>query len=161
MRVLPGCVLIGALVLVAAGCGSNRPKYYDGPTVEAFSGQLTQDGKPVTFPEDEEVIVRFTTLEGAKTFGVPIKSDGTFSIGWMPVGKMAARLERGPKDPAKQTGPPRGYDIPRRPDHRTGEDHGLHGRAGQRLETLTEEPCGLPAPSPSRLQLRCARTSAG
>lgn len=58
------------------------------------------------------MIVRFTTLEGAKTFGVPIKPDGSFSIGWMPVGKMAARLERGPKDPAKQTGPPRGYDIP-------------------------------------------------
>ena len=112
MRVLPGFVLIGGLVLAAAGCGYGRPKYYEGPTVEAFSGQVTQAGKPVTFPEDEEVIVRLTTLEGAKTFGVPIKADGTFSIGWMPIGKMAARLERGPKDPAKQVGPPRGYAIP-------------------------------------------------
>jgi hypothetical protein len=43
---------------------------------------------------------------------VPIKPDGTFSIGWMPLGKMALRLERSPKDPAKRTGVAQRYDVP-------------------------------------------------
>jgi hypothetical protein len=71
-----------------------------------------QDGKPVNFPEDEEVGVRLSTLEGGKSFGVPIKPDGSFSMGWMPLGKMFGRLEREPSDPAKRYGAPRGYDIP-------------------------------------------------
>lgn len=114
MRALLRFGLIGGLVL-AAGCGYGPKKYYEGPTVSAFAGQLVQNGEPVTFAEDEEVRVEFTVIEGeniGKTFGVPIKPDGTFSIGWMPLGKMSGRMEWQPKDPAKQTGTPRAYGIP-------------------------------------------------
>jgi hypothetical protein len=60
-----------------------------------------QDEKPVTFPEDEEIRIQCALTEGegiGKSFGVPIKPDGTFSIGWMPLGKIALRLERSPRD---------------------------------------------------------------
>jgi hypothetical protein len=116
MRVLLSFILIAGLVWTAVGCGSGAKPYYDGPKIPAFSGQVVQDGKPVTFPEDEEVRVHCTVIEGefiGKSFGVKIKPDGTFSMGWMPLGKMALRLERSPKDPAKTTGgPPSRYSIP-------------------------------------------------
>jgi hypothetical protein len=115
MRTALGFAVIGGLVLTIAGCSArkNSSSYYDGPTVEAFSGRIVQDGKPVTFPENEEVRVQFTLIEGnglGKSFGVPIQPDGTFSIGWMPTGKMFARLERTPKD-APGSAPLR-FEIP-------------------------------------------------
>jgi hypothetical protein len=117
MRVRLGSALIAGLVWTALGCGGRGPKpYYEGPKVAPFSGQVVQDGEPVTFPEDEEVRVHCTVIEGegiGKSFGVPIKPDGAFSIRWMPVGKMTLRLERSPKDPAKtKGGPPNRYSIP-------------------------------------------------
>ena len=116
MRVRLGFALIAGLVGTALGCGYGPKPYYEGPKVSAFSGQVVQDGKPVTFPEDEEVRVHCIVVEGegiGKSFGVPIKPDGTFGIGWMPVGKMTLRLERSPKDPAKtKGGPPNRYGIP-------------------------------------------------
>ena len=116
MRVRLGSTLIAGLVWTALGCGGRGPKpYYEGPKVAPFSGQVVQDGEPVTFPEDEEVRVHCIVVEGegiGKSFGVPIKPDGTFSIGWMPHGKMALRLERSPKDAARRTGVARRYDIP-------------------------------------------------
>src|SRR5262249_37839239 len=92
MRVLLTSIVIAGMLLTSGGCRSRAvphagpKKYYEGPTVPAFSGQVVQDGEPVTFPEDEVVIVKFTVIEGdsmGKTFGVPIKPDGTFNIGWM------------------------------------------------------------------------------
>ena len=116
MRMLLGLVLMAGLAWTAVGCRYGPKPYYEGPKVAAFSGQVVQDGKPVTFPEDEEVIVKFTVIEGesmGKTFGVPINPDGTFSIGWMPIGKMTMRLERAPKDPAKMKGgAPSRYGVP-------------------------------------------------
>ena len=115
MRVRLGFVLIAGLVWTVLGCGSGRKPYYDGPKISAFSGQVVQDGKPVTFPEDEEVRVHCTVIEGegiGKSFGVPIKPDGTFSIGWMPLGKMTLSLERAPRDAARRTGVAQRYDIP-------------------------------------------------
>ena len=116
MRALLGFVLTAGLVWTALGCGYGPKPYYEGPKVAAFSGQVVQGGKPVTFPEDEEVRVHCIVIEGegiGKSFGVPIKPDGTFGIGWMPVGKMTLRLERSPKDPAKtKGGPPNRYSIP-------------------------------------------------
>ena len=116
MRVRLGFALIAGLVWTALGCGYGPKPYYEGPKVAAFSGRVVQDGKPVTFPEDEEVRVHCIVIEGegiGKSFGVPIKPDGTFGIGWMPVGKMTLRLERSPKDPAKtKGGPPNRYSIP-------------------------------------------------
>ena len=118
MRVLLTSFAIAGMVLASAGCRPSAVpnKYYNGPTISAFSGQVVQDGKPVTFPEDEEVLIQCTLTEGegiGKSFGVPIKPDGTFSIGWMPLGKMTLRLERAPKDPTKtKGGPPNRYSIP-------------------------------------------------
>ena len=116
MRVSVGLIMTAWLVAASAGCSGGAKKYYDGPTVEAFSGQVVQDGKPVSFPEDEEVRVHCVVIEGegiGKSFGVPIKPDGTFSIGWMPIGKMTLRLDRSPKDPAQtKGGPPNRYSIP-------------------------------------------------
>jgi hypothetical protein len=116
MRVWLGFALIAGLAGTALGCGRGPKPYYEGPKVAAFSGQVVQDGKPVTFPEDEEVRVHCVVIEGegiGKSFGVPIKPDGSFSIGWMPIGRMTVRLERSPKDPAKtKGGPPNRYSIP-------------------------------------------------
>jgi hypothetical protein len=116
MRTLLSFILIAELVWTAVGCGYGPKPYYEGPKVPAFSGQVVHNGKPVAFPEDEEVRVQCTVIEGegiGKSFGVPIKADGTFSMGWMPLGKMSLRLERAPKDPAKTTGgPPNRYSIP-------------------------------------------------
>jgi hypothetical protein len=116
MRVLLSLILIAGLAWASVGCGYGPKPYYDGPKVAAFSGQVVHNGKPVTFPEDEEVRVHCTVIEGegiGKSFGVPIERDGTFSIGWMPLGKMMLRLERTPKEPAKRTGgPPSRYSIP-------------------------------------------------
>jgi hypothetical protein len=117
MRVLLASFAIAGMVLAGSGClpSAAPKKYYNGPTVEAFSGQVMQDGKSVTFPENEEVLIQCMLTEGegiGKSFGVPIKPDGTFSIGWMPIGKMALRLERSPKDPANRKGMALRYDIP-------------------------------------------------
>ena len=77
---------IAGVVLAGAGCrpSAGPNKYYNGPTIRAFSGGVMQDGRPVTFPEDEEVIVQCALIEGegiGKSFGVPIKPDGTCRIG--------------------------------------------------------------------------------
>ena len=117
MRALLTSFAIAGTVLASAGCrpSAGPNKYYNGPTIPAFSGRVVRDGKPVTFREDEEVRIQCTLTEGegiGKSFGVPIKPDGTFSIGWMPHGKMALRLERSPKDAARRTGVAQRYDIP-------------------------------------------------
>lgn len=94
MRLLLGCVLIAGLVWATIGCGRYGPKpYYEGPKVESFSGQVMQDGKPVTFPQDYEAVIDFFS-EGGIQFGVPIKADGSFSMGYMPTGKQHLVLER-------------------------------------------------------------------
>ena len=72
--------------MAGAGCppSAGPNQYYNGPTIPAFSVRVVQDGKPVTFPEDEEVIVQCALTEGkgiGKSFGVPIQPDGTCSIG--------------------------------------------------------------------------------
>ncbi len=63
-----------------------------GPTVDAFNGRLVHDGKPVSFSDKEKVELKLVT-EKAESFGVPIKPDGTFQIGWMPIGKYSATLQ--------------------------------------------------------------------
>jgi hypothetical protein len=107
MRVPFSLILMVGSVGLAVGCGYGPKPYYEGPKVSSFSGRVVQDGKPVTFPDSEEVRVVFTVIEGdsmGKNFGVAIKPDGSFSIGWMPIGKMAMRLEREPKDVSKSVG---------------------------------------------------------
>src|SRR5262249_6405685 len=90
-----------------AGCGPK--KSFDGPTVDAFTGRLTHDGKPVTFPESETVTLSVFHEKGEK-FDIRIQPDGSFKIGWMPIGKYSATLLRGNKE---GRGPPTNrYNIP-------------------------------------------------
>jgi hypothetical protein len=105
MRVVCVAVLIAGLA-VAAGCAR---KPFDGPTVDAFNGRLTHDGKPVSFPEGEDVTLQLFHEKG-QSFGVPINSDGSFKIGWMPIGKYSATLMRQNK---REKGPPTNrYSVP-------------------------------------------------
>ena len=112
MRRLCRAALISALGLVVAGCG--QKKSFDGPTVDAFNGRLAQDGKPVTFPEGESVTLEVYHETGRK-FGIPIKPDGTFKIGWMPIGKYSVMLMREKKEgrgaPASRYNVPGGFVI--------------------------------------------------
>jgi hypothetical protein len=106
MRVSFGLALAGAIVIAAAGCGGH--KEFDGPTVDKFTGRLTHDGQPVAFPPEERVLLELFH-EKAQSFKIPIKSDGTFEIGWMPLGKYSATLIR--ERPAAKGAPAR-FSIP-------------------------------------------------
>jgi len=96
-----------ALVLSVglAGCGR---KEFDGPTVSAFAGRLVQNGRPVTFAGEEGVQVHLMH-EKAQSFNIPVQADGSWKIGWMPVGKYSATLLRSKKG---DKGPPSRYAIP-------------------------------------------------
>ena len=91
MRTINGLLLILWLGLVVVGCAPKIP--YTGKTVDKFVGKVTHNGKPVNFPADEKAEIT-VFHESGQQFGIPIKEDGTFDIGWMPVGKYAAMLER-------------------------------------------------------------------
>ena len=84
--------LLVAVVLATAGCG--KRERFDGPTVDAFHGQLMRGGKPVSFSPDEVVKLNLIHKASSERFGVPIKPDGSFEIGWMPIGDYMCSLER-------------------------------------------------------------------
>jgi len=100
-------VLALGLGLVGAGCGGTRKPIDDTPKVDAFTGKVTQDGKPVSLPEGEVSLTLFD--EKGQSFGIPVQPDGTFKIGQMPVGKYSALLNYPAKD-AK--GGPGRYQVP-------------------------------------------------
>jgi len=97
--------LAAFLGLLATGCGEHK---FDGPTVDAFTGRVVKDGKPVSFPAGESVELK-VIHEKAQSFGVPLQPDGSFKIGWMPIGKYSALLIR-KKEGAK--GGPNMYNVP-------------------------------------------------
>lgn len=103
----PACAiaLAAGLGLALAGC-SRKP--FDGPTVDAFQGRVTQNGNPVSFAAPDEVSLKLVHETG-KSFGIPIKPDGSFDIGWMPIGKYSVILTRRAKD---GKGAPRVYNVP-------------------------------------------------
>jgi hypothetical protein len=92
MRTINRLVLTFCLGLAVFGCGKNKGGY-EGPTVDAFHGKVTHNGKPVKFAENEEVQLSLFH-ESGRQFGIPLTADGTFEIGWMPIGKYAMMLER-------------------------------------------------------------------
>ena len=106
MRVLAGTILIMSLAWAAGGCGPR--KSYDGPTVDKFVGRVTHNGQPVSFPAGEKVQVDVVHEKGQR-FGIPIQPDGSFQIGWMPIGKYSMMLIR-QNNPER--GPERRYNIP-------------------------------------------------
>ncbi len=90
MRALSLCTL-ATLASLVSGCGQSRT--YDGPTVDAFTGRLTVQGNPISFKEEQKPKLRLIHHKKGERFGIPIQPDGTFKIGWMPIGKYSAILE--------------------------------------------------------------------
>ena len=80
MRTINRLVLTFCLGLAVFGC-KNKRGGYEGPTVDAFHGKVTQNGNPVKFAENEEVVLSLFHEKGQQ-FGVPLNADGTFEIGW-------------------------------------------------------------------------------
>ena len=81
------------LILFIASC--TKVAKFDGPTVDTFQGQLVSDGKPVSFSADDLEVRLFLIHQGSgERFRIPIKPDGTFDIGWMPIGQFNCILER-------------------------------------------------------------------
>jgi hypothetical protein len=72
------------------GCGGP----YKEPTIDKFDGKITHKGQPVTFSSDDKVVLRLVFHKNGERFGIPINPDGTFDIGWMPIGNYSAILER-------------------------------------------------------------------
>lgn len=107
MRLVSRTTTVGIALVFAVGCHSG--KTFDGPTVEAFTGKVVADGNPVAFPPGEEVLLRVYHQQTAKSWGIPIQSDGTFKIGWMPIGTYTSVLER---PPTSHRGGPNRYVLP-------------------------------------------------
>jgi hypothetical protein len=78
--------LVGACL---AGCGPTRE--YKGPVVDAFQGRLVHQGKPVSFAPGAKVTLRVFHEMGT-SFIIPLQPDGSFQIGWMPIGSYNATL---------------------------------------------------------------------
>ena len=108
MRTINRLVLTFCLGLAVIGCANKRGGY-EGPTVDAFHGKVTHNGNPVKFAENEAQLSLYH--EKGQQFGIPLKADGTFEIGWMPIGKYAMMLERTPKNPGKGPTKTR-YSVP-------------------------------------------------
>src|SRR5688572_18649163 len=108
MRTVWGMGLALGLGLAAVGCGGSG-KEFAGPKIDKFTGRLVHNGKTVNFPEGEQVVVTLFHEKG-ESFGVPVKADGSWEIGWMPIGKYSALLKRD-KPVAAKTAPSM-YSIP-------------------------------------------------
>lgn len=109
MRIINRLVLTFCLGLAAFGCDRNKGGY-EGPTVDAFHGKLTHNGNPVKFGENEDAQLS-VFHESGRQFGIPLTADGTFQIGWMPIGKYAMMLERTPQNRKKGVTKSR-YSVP-------------------------------------------------
>ena len=110
MRTINRLVLIVCLGLAVLGCTNNKGGY-EGPTVDAFHGKVTHNGNPVKFAENEEVQLN-VFHESGRQFGIPLTADGTFEIGWMPIGKYSMMLERTAQNPATKGPPKTRYSVP-------------------------------------------------
>jgi hypothetical protein len=109
MRTINRLVLTFCLGLAVFGCTNNRGGY-EGPTVDAFHGKVTHNGNPVQFAENEAQLNLYH--EKGQQFGIPLKVDGSFEIGWMPTGKYAIMLERTTQNPAKKGPQKTMYNVP-------------------------------------------------
>jgi hypothetical protein len=109
MRTCCASLFLVAAGLFATGCGGG--KSFDGPTVDKFNGKLAHDGKSVAFPAGETVQLKMVFQQKPESFGIPIKEDGTFQIGWMPIGKYSATLIRQKNEGGKKAAPIM-YNVP-------------------------------------------------
>jgi hypothetical protein len=106
MRVLVLALLFAGLVLPAIGCGPS--KEFDGPTVASFTGKVVSNGKQISIPPGESLKLQLRH-ETSRYFGIDIKPDGTFEIGWMPIGRYTVLAERSKPG---QKGPPAKSSVP-------------------------------------------------
>lgn len=88
MRIKTVLTVLMAIPFSFVGCGQTPVKYKE--TTEAFVGAVVQNGKPITLPEGARLDL--VHEETYSKFGVPLKQDGSFEIGWMPIGKYSAEL---------------------------------------------------------------------
>ena len=91
MRKVSQFLLVASLVFLIGGC--TKVAKFDGPTVDAFHGQLVSKGNPVSLSEDQVVKLFLVHKGSGERFRIPIKPDGTFDIGWMPIGEFNCSLE--------------------------------------------------------------------
>jgi hypothetical protein len=101
MRIVSVFLLLSPIVLAATGCGG-EPKggfTYDGKYLDSFSGQLVQDGKPITVPEGTSLQM-MREGDGTMSFNVIPKTDGSFSGGKVALGYYKPCL-----DLPKKSGP--------------------------------------------------------
>lgn len=103
-----GLAVLAVGLATAAGCGE-RTATFDGPKVDQFNGQVVHEGKPVSFAADEKVELKLFHEKG-ESFGIPLKPDGNFQIGWMPIGKYSATLIREKTQNGKKV--PNMYSVP-------------------------------------------------
>jgi hypothetical protein len=108
MRLLSRVLPLLALGLGIIGCSNSEKAQFDGPLNDSFTGKLTQNGQPVSFADGEVSLTLFS--EKGKSMGIPIQADGSWKIGWMPVGKYSVILNQPPKGGGK--GPPGKYNVP-------------------------------------------------
>jgi len=107
-----------SFLVSATFVGCERTAQMPGPTVNKFTGKLVAGGNPVTFKNGEKVSLSLTH-SSAQSFGIPIKEDGSFSIGEMPIGKYTAVLlvepssegGKGNSGQPKRVGVPEGFEI--------------------------------------------------
>ena len=109
MRTINRLVVTCCLGLAVFGC-TNKKGGYEGPTVDAFHGKVTHNGQPVTFAENEAQLNLYH--EKGQQFGIPLKPDGTFEIGWMPTGKYSMMVERTPQASKKAAASKTRYNVP-------------------------------------------------
>jgi hypothetical protein len=77
--------------------------------VDAFTGHVTQNGKPVSLPADSGAQLKVIQHGSGWSCGIPLQPDGSFRIGQMPVAKYSVMFEA----PAKGgKGAPMKYGVP-------------------------------------------------
>jgi hypothetical protein len=102
-------VLLLILTVQIPGCGGPHSE----PTVKAFEGQVVQEGRPVSFDPGKKVRLTLAYHRTGERFGVPLQPDGTFKIGWMPIGDYSATLDiETDSVPGKRTPPPQRFQLP-------------------------------------------------
>jgi hypothetical protein len=108
-------LLIATALCGFIGCDGSQRSAFKGETVNAFNGRVVAGGQPVNFPADEKVILRVYHQGSAQMWGIPLQPDGTFKIGWMPIGKYTSVLERASKiakgSRSNLTSIPGGFEI--------------------------------------------------
>ncbi len=74
--------------------GSNDFTFVLHPTIDTFQGRLTWNGAPLNLAQVGSLRLILLSDETGESFGVPLRPDASFQIGWMPIGKHVAILAR-------------------------------------------------------------------